>query len=166
MERVEKRRPRGGGSRDSAGVTAVCPGTGMEQPAGQRDAGAEQGHEMFPPHPETGQSRNPTGNLAATEPLTWPWYRVLRPGVSPARCIPLATRARGHRRDPSVCQHLLLPRQESERHSPGKAEQTPRGHTCPGSSPRSASAHFLAEPCRWPLLLLLCWGSGSGRALG
>lgn len=38
--------------------------------AGQRDAGAERGCEMFPPRPETGGSRNPTGNLVPMEPLT------------------------------------------------------------------------------------------------
>lgn len=38
--------------------------------AGQRDAGAERGCEMFPSRPETGGSRNPTGNLVPMEPLT------------------------------------------------------------------------------------------------
>lgn len=127
MERVEKKTARGGGSWDSAGVSAVCPGTGTERPAGQRDAGAEQGHEMFPPCPETGRSRNPTGNLAATKPLTWPWYSALRPGVPPARCIPLAAPARGHRRDPSVCQPLLSPWREAERQPPGEGRANPAG---------------------------------------
>lgn len=60
-------------------LSAAHPSAGTELLAGQRDAGAERGHEMFPPCPETGGSRNPTGNLAPMELLTWPWYGAPQP---------------------------------------------------------------------------------------
>lgn len=105
MEGVEKRRERVGGGRDSAGLSTLQRVLVLEQ-SRQQDKGtlgAEQGCEMFPPHPETGGNRNPTGNLTPMEPLTWPWYGALRRAVLPARCIPLALRARrGHCRDPTV----------------------------------------------------------------
>lgn len=74
----ESERWKGPGQRRSE-LSVARSGAGMEPPAGQKDARAEQGHEMFPPCPETGRSRNPTGNLAPMEPLTWPWYGVLQP---------------------------------------------------------------------------------------
>lgn len=81
------RRDRGGGS---VQVTASR-GARTEPPAGQRDSRVRGGREVFPPHPETGGSRNPTGNLAPAEP---PSQAVVCSGSAapPARCIPWGPR--------------------------------------------------------------------------
>lgn len=48
-------------------ISAVSPSAGTELLAGQRDTRAERGQAVFPPHPEMGGSRNPTGNPALIE---------------------------------------------------------------------------------------------------
>lgn len=130
-------------------LLAAHPSTGAELPAGQRDAGAARGSETFPPHPETGRSRNPTGNFAPMEPLTWPWCRVLHQCQLHPFCVPA----------PSPC-----PGGKAERGSHRKAEQTQWGCTCLGRSRWDALAPF--DPHQWSPILLLLQGSGFGWDLG